>query len=183
MAAVQPSASYSDDNVTIVGKVTTAFGIKGWVKVYSFTDPMKNILNYKRWLLKINGQWKAYQLRDGKPQGRGLVVALHGIEDRDEALALNQIEIAIPSDELPKLENDEIYWFQLEGLKVVNLDGQLLGKVSHLFNSGAPHDVLAVKGCEGSIDQQERLSPYVDQMVKTVDLDAGEVQVDWDADY
>jgi len=173
----------NDQDVTIVGKITTAFGIKGWVKVYSFTEPMKNILNYKRWLLKVNGQWKAYQLRDGKPQGKGLVAALQGVDDRDEALALSQVEIAIPSDELPQLENDEFYWFQLEGLKVVTLNGQLLGKVSHLFNSGAPHDVLTVKGCEGSVDQQERLIPYVEQTVKNVDLEAGEIQVDWEADY
>lgn len=176
-------SAVNDQDVTIVGKITTAFGIKGWVKVYSFTEPMKNILNYKRWLLKVNGQWKAYQLRDGKPQGKGLVAALQGVADRDDALALSQVDIAIPSDELPQLENDEFYWFQLEGLKVVTLSGQLLGKVSHLFNSGAPHDVLSVQGCEGSIDQQERLIPYVGQTVKNVDLDAGEVQVDWEADY
>ena len=173
----------TDKDVTIIGKVTTAFGVKGWVKIYSFTDPMKNVLNYKRWLLKLNGQWQPYQLRDGKPQGKGLVAAFQGIQDRDQALALSQAEIAIPSDELPKLENDEFYWFQLEGLKVVNQNDQLLGKVNHLFNTGAPHDVLSVKGYEGSIDQQERLIPYVDTVVLKVDLEAGEVQVDWEADF
>lgn len=177
------SAVSNQTDVTVVGKITTAFGIKGWVKVYSFTEPMKGILNYRNWLLKIDGQWRRFELRDGKPQGKGLVAALHGVEDRDAALALSQTEIAILSNELPELDNNEYYWFQLEKLKVINSDGQLLGEIDHLFNSGAPHDVMSVKRCEGSVDQQERLIPYIDQVVKKVDLDAGEMQVDWEADF
>lgn len=172
-----------EQDVTIVGKVTTAFGIKGWVKIYSHTDPMENILGYKNWLLKINGQWQSFKLKSGKPQGKGIVAAFEGIDDRDAALAISQADIAIPSSQLPELGSDEFYWFQLEGLQVITLDGQLLGKVSRIFNTGAPHDVLDVRGCEGSFDRLERLIPYVDDVVQSVDLDKGIIQVDWQPDY
>lgn len=183
MAVSQQSTLISDSDVTIIGKVTTAFGIKGWVKVYSFTDPMKGILNYKNWLLKVKGQWQPYKVKEGKPQGKGIVAKFEGINDRDLALALSQVEIAVRTSDLPQLAQDEFYWSQLVGLNVVNKNDELLGKIDQLFNSGAPHDVLSVKGCEGSLDQQERLIPYVDAVVEKVDLDAGEIRVDWEADF
>jgi 16S rRNA processing protein RimM len=183
MAAVQQSKLISDSDVTIVGKVTTAFGIKGWVKIYSFTDPMKGILDYKNWYLKVKGQWQTYKVKEGKPQGKGIVAKFEGIDDRDLALALSQVEIAVLTSDLPQLAEDEFYWSQLVGLNVVNKNGELLGKIDHLFNSGAPHDVMSVKGCEGSLDQQERLIPYVDAVVGEIDLDAGVMQVDWEADF
>ena len=183
MAAAQRSTMISDSDVTIVGKVSTAFGIKGWVKVYSFTDPMKGILDYKNWLLKVKGQWLPYKVKEGKPQGKGIVAKFEGINDRDLALALSQIEIAVLSSDLPQLAEDEFYWSQLVGLNVVNKNGELLGKIDQLFNSGAPHDVLSVKGCEGSLDQQDRLIPYVDAVIGEIDLDAGVMQVDWEADF
>jgi 16S rRNA processing protein RimM len=183
MAVSQQSTLISDSDVTIIGKVTTAFGIKGWVKVYSFTDPMKGILNYKNWLLKVKGQWQPYKVKEGKPQGKGIVAKFEGINDRDLALALGQVEIAVRTSDLPQLAQDEFYWSQLIGLNVVNKNDELLGKIDSLFNSGAPHDVMSVKGCEGSLDQQERLIPYVDQVVGEVDLDAGVMQVGWEADF
>lgn len=183
MAVSQQSTLISDSDVTIIGKVTTAFGIKGWVKVYSFTDPMKGILDYKNWLLKVKGQWQPYKVKEGKPQGKGIVAKFEGINDRDLALALSQVEIAVRTSDLPQLAQDEFYWSQLIGLNVVNKNDELLGKIDQLFNSGAPHDVLSVKGCEGSLDQQERLIPYVDAVVEKVDLDAGEIRVDWEADF
>jgi len=173
----------TDQDITILGKISTAFGIKGWVKVYSYTDPMTNILQYPVWLLNIGGQWKEYKLRDSRPQGKGLAAALEGINDRDQALALSQIEIGIPTSELPELEEDEHYWFQLEGLKVVHTDGQLLGQVKELFDSGGGNQVLKVGPCEGSIDKAQRLIPYAEAIVLEVDLESSEIQVDWEADF
>ncbi|MFT7409991.1 MAG: 16S rRNA processing protein RimM [Oleispira sp.] len=183
MALAQQSTSISDSDVTIVGKVTTAFGIKGWVKIHSFTDPMNGLLDYKNWLLKVKGQWRFYKVKEAKPQGKGIVAKFEDIDDRDLALALSQTDIAVRSTDLPQLAEDEFYWSQLVGLIVVNKNGELLGKIDHLFNSGAPHDVMSVKGYEGSLDQQERLIPYVDAVIGKIDLDAGEMQVDWEADF
>jgi 16S rRNA processing protein RimM len=183
MAAVQRSNMISDSDVTIVGKVTTAFGIKGWVKIHSFTDPMTGLLDYKNWYLKVKGQWQPYNVKEAKPQGKGIVAKFQSVDDRDQALALSQTDIAVLTTDLPQLADDEFYWSQLVGLTVVNKNGELLGKIDHLFNSGAPHDVMSVKGYEGSLDQQDRLIPYVNAVVGKIDLDAGEMQVDWEADF
>ena len=188
MAGQNAVSNANDQDITILGKITTAFGIKGWVKVYSYTDPMTNILQYPVWLLNIGGQWKEYKLRDSRPQGKGLAAVLEGINDRDQALALSQVEIGIPTSDLPELEEDEHYWFQLEGLKVFhvsdeNADGQLLGQVTELFDSGGGNQVMKLKPCEGSVDKQQRMIPFVDAIVLDVDLDTGEIQVDWDPDF
>jgi len=175
--------SWQDDDITIVGKVMTAFGIKGWVKVYSFTQPMANILNYSSWLLKRDGQWQPIKLLEGQKQGKGLVVRLQGVSDRNDALALSQLEIGIPTAELPEPDEDEHYWFQLIGLKVMNTDGELLGQVKELFESGGGNQVMTVVGCEGSVDQQRRLIPFVGAIVLEVDLEKGELLVDWQADF
>jgi 16S rRNA processing protein RimM len=170
-------------DIQILGKVTTAFGIKGWVKVYSYTDPMSNILDYPVWQLNLGGQWKTFRVLDGQPQGKGLVARLEGVSDRDAALALSQIEIGVPASELPKLEEDEHYWFQLEGLTVVNTQNEVLGQVKELFDSGGGNQVMKLTCCEGSIDKQQRLVPFVDAIVLEVDLDQRQIQVDWQADY
>lgn len=173
----------SDQNIRVLGKISTAFGIKGWVKVYSYTDPLTNILEYPIWFIRKDGQWKEFKVLQGKPQGKGLVAFLQGINDRDLALSLSQCEVGVPEEQLPELDEDEHYWFQLIGLKVVNTDGVLLGQVKELFDSGGGNQVMAVQPCAGSIDQQQRLLPWVDQYVLEVDLDSGSVQVDWDPEF
>lgn len=171
------------EELTILGKITTAFGVKGWVKVYSYTDPITNILDYPTWQVCVNGQWKKFKVENSQLQTKGLAVALAGINDRDAALALGQSDIAVFTSELPELDEDEHYWFQLEGLNVVNTQDELLGQVKELLESGGGNQVLVVKACEGSIDQQERLIPYVSAIVLEVDLEQQRILVDWQADF
>jgi len=173
----------AQQDIRVLGKITTAFGIKGWVKVYSYTEPMTNILEYPIWHIRKNGQWQEFKVLQGKPQGKGLVASLQGITDRDLALCLHQCEVGVPEEALPELEEDEHYWFQLIGLKVVNTDGVVLGQVKELFDSGGGNQVLTVTPCEGSIDKQQRLLPFVDQYILEVDLDGSVIQVDWDPDF
>ena len=171
------------EDIRVLGKITTAFGIKGWVKVHSYTDPMTNLLEYPIWHVHVDGQWKEIKVLQGKPQGKGLVASLQGIDDRDLALALSQSEIGVPESQLPELEEDEHYWFQLISLKVVNTEGVLLGQVKEVYDSGGGNEVLAIQPCEGSVDKQQRLVPFVEQYILEVDLDEELVQVDWDPDF
>ena len=173
----------AQQDIRVLGKITTAFGIKGWVKVYSYTEPMTNILEYPIWHIRKNGQWQEFKVLQGKPQGKGLVASLQGITDRDLALSLHQCEVGVPEEALPELEEDEHYWFQLIGLKVVNTEGVVLGQVKELFDSGGGNQVLTVTPCKGSIDKQQRLLPFVDQYILEVDLDDNVLQVDWDPDF
>lgn len=178
----------ADDEVhkdhVVLGKLTSPYGVKGWLKVYSYTGPMEGILEYDAWLLHHEGKLLSYRLAQGRVHGKGLVALLEGVEGREQAEALAGAQILLPKTELPELDDDDYYWHQLEGLKVVTLDGVVLGRVDHLLETGA-NDVVVVKGgeSEGS-DGRERLLPYLfGEVVREVDLDDGTMTVDWDPEF
>jgi 16S rRNA processing protein RimM len=167
----------STDRRVAVGRVTGLFGVRGWVKVYSYTRPREAILDYAPWLVELAGEWREFEVLEGRVQGNGMVARLKGYDDRDQAAGLIGSEIAIPMSRLPQTAENEYYWAQLEGLRVVTLEGQELGHVSHLFETGGSNDVMVVKG------DRERLIPYTKSAIRRVDLDKGEIQVDWDPAY
>ncbi|WKJ89663.1 ribosome maturation factor RimM [Methylomonas montana] len=161
-----------------VGQVSGVFGVKGWVKVYSFTDPRENILQYSPWILRKNNQIHEVKLLGGRRQGSLVVANLQDINDRDAAAELMGSDILILRQQLPKPDADEYYWADLIGLEVQNQEGCKLGKVDHLLETGA-NDVLVV--VDGDI---ERLIPFLQQStILKVDLDGGVIVVDWDPDF
>jgi 16S rRNA processing protein RimM len=168
-----PSAP--DDLVTL-GHIVGLFGVRGWVKVYSYTRPPQAILNYKRWRVRLSSGWRQLEVKEGRTHGKGLVVRLAGYVDRGQAAALVGADVAFALAELPALEPGEYYWAELEGREVVNLQGVVLGKVSHLFETGA-NDVMVVVG------ERERLIPFIRDVIRRIDLGAGRITVDWDADF
>ncbi|WP_101759353.1 ribosome maturation factor RimM [Oceanicoccus sp. KOV_DT_Chl] len=171
----------------VVGKITTVYGVKGWVKIHSFTDPMENLLGYQQCFLERGGQWQPLVIEDAKFHGKGLVALIAGVNDREQARLYCQCNIAVERSAMPELEEDEYYWHQLEGLEVYTsgADGKelLLGTVQEMMETGA-NDVLVVKKSKGSIDKRERLIPWLpDQVIKLVDTDAGLIRVDWDPEF
>lgn len=167
----------------LVGKISAAYGIKGWVKVYSYTDPKEQIFAYKPWTLKKGSKTQGFKLDKGKVHGKGLVVLAKGFETRNEAESLIGNEIWVERQLLPTLSEGDYYWDQLEGLKVVNEAGELLGEVTHMIETGA-NDVLAVGPTVGSIDDRERLIPYVEkEVVLNIDLNEEKILVNWQADF
>ncbi len=167
----------------VVGRITGAHGIKGWVKVFSYTDPLEGILQYQPWTLVRDGQRRQVEVAGGNRSGRALVAGLTEVEDRNQAEKLAGWEIRVDRSQLPALESGELYWHQLEGLAVYNLAGERLGRIDSLIETGA-HDVLLVVADEESIDERERMIPFVDkEVIATVDLDGGRVTVNWEADY
>ena len=160
----------------VLGRISGLFGVKGWVKVYSYTEPREAVLNYSRWLLSGKSGWREAAVAEGQRHGKTVIARLDGYVDRDQAAALIGTEIGIPRDELPETEENQFYWSDLEGLRVVHRDGTELGKVAYLLETGA-NDVMVVKG------EQERLIPFVmEQVVLGVDLASGEIEVDWEWD-
>lgn len=171
------------EQILKVGRLLAAFGIKGWVKVHSDTDPRENILQYRPWYLWRNNQWQAVEVVEGHAHGKGLVVRLRGVDDRNAAEMLGGIDIGVAEQNLPVLSEGEFYWRDLIGLQVVNVEGQLLGVVDHLLETGA-NDVMVVKPCSGSVDGEQRLLPWVlGQVVQRVDKDTKRITVDWGADF
>ncbi len=174
------------DQLVVVGKITTVYGVKGWVKIHSFTEPMDNIFGYRNCYVERDGQWSPIELEEGKRHSKGLISRIKGVATREDARLYGQCNIAVPAADMPALEPGDYYWHQLEGLTVLttaNGEEQLLGKVHHLIETGS-NDVLVVRKCAGSIDKRERLIPYLpDQYVRAVDLEAGEIRVDWDPEF
>jgi 16S rRNA processing protein RimM len=164
--------------MVVLGRIAGVFGVRGWVKVFSHTEPRDGILTYSPWTIGEEGGWRERRLLDGKPHGgKGIVALLEGCGDRDQAALLIGRDIAVRRDWLPRLEQDDYYWSDLEGLRVQTLEGVELGVISHLFDTGA-NDVMVVKG------ERERLIPYLwEQVVKQVDLKASRMLVDWDPDF
>lgn len=143
-----------------LGKVNGLFGVKGWIKVFSDTQPRENILNYSPWFLKHNGQWQEFKLLSGKPHGKGVIAQLAGCSDRDIAAELIGSQIAIKREQLPKASPGEYYWSDLKGLKVINLEGIDLGKVASMLETGA-NDVMVVLGNDGDDELGKRVRKNV----------------------
>lgn len=168
---------------TVIGRLTSVFGVKGWLKVYSYTDPVEGILNYRHWTLELDGKRMPAELEEGRRQGRGIVVRLKGIDDRELASTYCGAEVKVPTELLPPLPEGEYYWYQLEGLDVFTVEGECLGTVHHLIETGS-NDVLVVRSTVTSIDQRERLIPYLpDQVVTEVNLPEKRLVVDWDPEF
>jgi len=145
--------------------------------VFSYTEPRDNIVNYQPWYLKRQGEWEQRDLAEGRRHGKGVVARLQGCDDRDAAVLLIGADIGVRRDQLPPAPSGEYYWSDLQGLEVLTLGGESLGRVDHLLETGA-NDVLVVRG------ERERLIPFVaGQIVHEVDLERGRIRVDWDKDF
>ncbi|MFT5500805.1 MAG: 16S rRNA processing protein RimM [Woeseiaceae bacterium] len=166
----------TDKNPVILGHVSGLFGVKGWFKVHSYTEPREAILTHRNWLLERDGDWQPVRIEEGKPHGKTVVVRLEGVTDRDAAASYVGAEIGISRNDMPELKSGEYYWADLEGMQVVHIGGRVLGKVSYLLATGA-NDVLVVQG------DQEILIPFVrNEVIKDVDVANGVISVDWEWD-
>ncbi len=173
------------ENLIVVGRICGVFGVKGWLKVYSFTEQPLQILKYKPWSLKQGSVLKHFEIIESRKHGKGIVVQLKGIDDRDVAAQWVNAKIYIDSDHLPKLPEGDYYWAELKGLNVLDVSGTLLGQVIDIMQTGA-NDVLVLQESINNIDENanEILIPYImDQVIKSIDLDQKEIIVDWDVNY
>ncbi|MFT4197838.1 MAG: ribosome maturation factor RimM [Pseudoxanthomonas sp.] len=162
----------------LLGRIVGAFGVRGEVKLESWTEPRLAIFRYQPWLLRAaDGGERELAGARGRETTKGVVATLPGVGDRDAAEALRGSEVLVPRSALPPPSADEYYWVDLEGLAVRTVEGVDLGTVSHLFPTGA-NDVLVVRG------ERERLLPFVQpEVIRTVDFDAGVIVVDWDPEF
>lgn len=170
-----------DPGMILLGRISGLFGVKGWIKVHSDTEPRDNILNYSPWYLQREGEWQTYEVLAGRPHGKGIVAHLSNCPDRDVAAELIGSTIAIRREQLPAAADDEYYWSDLRGLKVTTSQGVELGQVVSLMETGA-NDVLVVR--ETDETGRERLIPFImNQVIREVDLERGLLIVDWDPEF
>jgi 16S rRNA processing protein RimM len=165
----------ADETYIKVGKIGATYGIKGWLKIHTFTEFGASILEYKPWYIaRDNEEWRAIDIEDGKIHGNGIIAKFASCNNPEEARLLTGNNIAILRSQLPALSKDEFYWSDLEGLTVINKNGEILGKVVYLIETGS-NDVLVVKGTK------EHAIPYLPgSVVLSVDLEKQEIHVDWE---
>jgi 16S rRNA processing protein RimM len=159
----------------LVGKISNPHGIKGWVKVISFTDPIENILSYKKWTISDNQTEKTYCLEDSRIQGNKIVIKLEGVNNRDDADLLKNLQIEVNRSDLPKLDENSYYWEDLVDFNVIDINGMHVGKVDSLFRTGS-NDVLVII----NKTKQRLLVPFImEEVIKYVDLDKELISIDW----
>lgn len=173
----------TDSKKVVLGKIGKVHGIKGWLRLNSFTAPPENILDYPQLNASIGQTSRVLEVDDSKQQPKGLLVHFTGYDAPETARELTGLEVWVDSSVLPELEPETYYWHELMGMSVSNEQGQLLGVVSDMLETGA-NDVMVVSATEKSIDDRERLIPYLkDAVIKSVDRESNAILVDWEASY
>jgi 16S rRNA processing protein RimM len=172
------------DDLTQVGYVSGAYGVTGSIRVTPFSTDADALLNVKTWWLDKPGL-HAVSVRTAKIHGGDVVAQLVGVVGRDASEALKGAAVTIPRSQFPELPADEFYWSDLIGLDVVNLQGEALGQVTDMMHNGAQSilRIAPVPDANSETAAPERLIPFVDQFVKTVDQAAKTITVDWGLDY
>lgn len=178
MSATSPETETNrSGREVLIGKVVGVFGIRGELKIASYTDPVAAILSYQPWTLRQGQTDTLIDNVKGRANAHGVVAKFPDLDDRNDAEKLVGAEVWVPRSVLPPSKPGDYYWVDLEGLRVRTIDGVDLGVVSHLLATGA-NDVLVVQG------ERERLIPFVlDHYVTAVDLGAGTMTVDWDPEF
>ncbi len=160
-----------------LGRVSGLLGVKGWLKIFSYTDPRDSIVDFETWVLRIGNDEQTVELEGSRKHARTVAVKLKAIDDRDQAQTLVGADIAVERDALAPCQPGEFYWADLQGSAVVTVQGEPLGRLDYLFETGG-HDVMVVIG------DRQRLIPFVQgKVVREVRLEQRLIVVDWDPTY
>jgi 16S rRNA processing protein RimM len=171
------------NRVVVLGRIRTAVGLAGWLKIQSFTDPPDNILKYQTWQLGTgSGPWRSVKLKQHRWSGNELHVLLNGVTERNSAEQYRNLEIGVMRRELPAPAQGEFYWDDLLGLFAVLRDGTRLGQIDHFVDSPA-HPYMVLRGVDGQGKQLEHFVPVVKGRVQKVDFENRIVELDWTLDW
>ena len=170
------SAGTPGAHAVVLGRIGAPFGVQGWVKVTSYTEPAAGIADYAHWALVRDGERRSVRVLDSKRAGQSIAVRLEGVDSREAAQALTGFEVQVDRSELPPTAPNEHYLHDLVGLEAVNRDGVPLGRIDGFLELPA-HPVAVLRG-----DERERLVPVVRDRLVAVDLAAGRVTFDWHPD-
>ncbi len=172
---MNPARPDNDGRAVVLGRIGAPFGVQGWVKVNSYTDPPEGVASYSSWEIVRGGHAERRAVLEWKRAGRAVAVRLEGVGSREAAQALTGCEVRVDRSELPPTAPGEYYWHDLIGLEASSPDGTPLGRVDGVLELPA-HPVLVLRG------ERERLVPLVRERLLAVDLEAGRLTLDWHPD-
>jgi 16S rRNA processing protein RimM len=159
-----------------MGRITAPYGIRGGIRILPYTSTTDGLLAYRTWWLGADGEWRQHAVLSASVRARTVVATLEGCGNREEAILLKGRQVAVTRGELPRAAENEFYWADLIGLKVVNVEAEDFGRVVRILETGA-NDVLVVQ------NGRERLIPFIAEVIRGVDADAGVITVEWGADF
>jgi 16S rRNA processing protein RimM len=163
--------------IVVVGRVSGVHGVRGWLKIRSFTEPRDNIAGFATWILCRNGREQTVVVEELRGQGGAMLAKLRGVDAREQAAEWIGADISVERAQLPRCAPGEYYWVDLEGLEVQTPQGEVLGRVDRLLATGS-NDVLVLSG------DGERLIPFVmGDVIRSIDLEKGLIVADWSADF
>lgn len=161
----------------VIGRFGRPQGLKGFIRVISFTEPEQSIFEYSPWYQHHNGQWMPIALEGSVKQHNTLLVKVAGYEQREHLATLTHTEIWVARSQLPVLADGEYYWQDMLHMQVFTQTGTLLGEITSLLSTGS-NDVLVVCG------EKRHLIPYVKGLyILSVDSTQHKMIVDWDEDF
>jgi 16S rRNA processing protein RimM len=171
------------EDLVLVGHITGAYGIQGWVRIRPYSADADALLHARTWWLD-KPEIRDIEVLQAKDHSGDTVARLMGVADRNAAEALKGTAVSVSRQHFPALDEGEFYWIDLIGLAVENLQGEALGQVADMMDNGA-HPILRVAPPvePGQEPGPEMLIPYVGQFVQTVDLAGKKITVDWGRDY
>jgi len=169
-----------------MGRVIAPFGIKGWIKVQPVWldgESAASLMLYPTWWLESNGGWHEYPVEHAQVQGAAVVAKLAGCEDREAAAGYKGRVVAVAREAFPPAKKGEFYWADLIGLRVKNNEGLDFGVVQSMLETGANAVMVVRNDKQQAVESEERLIPFIAEVVKRVDAAAGVIEVEWGADY
>ncbi len=173
--------SQASDTI-VIGKIGAPYGVKGWVKITTYTDEIEGVFSYSPWLLGDGD--KQVTIDSWRTHNKGVVAKIIGVETRDDAESIKNLDISIKAEQLPQLTDDEYYWRDLVGMQVITESGYNLGTVKELFETGSNDVMLIRANPNDAFGQKERMVPFLhDQVIKQVDMQARTIKVDWDPGF
>lgn len=170
--------SPTDARVVVLGKIRSAVGLKGWVKIESYTEPAANILEYRTWQLRAGESWRAVKVLNGRETGQGLQVQVEGIADRNAAELLRNTDIGVYRSELPPPAKGEYYWDDLIGLTGYTKDGECLGVLDHFLDTPA-HPLMVFVGETKEGQRTQNLVPVIKGRILEADFVERRMKLDW----
>ena len=168
-------------SIVVVGKLGRPYGVRGWQVLHSFTEPADNLFAYSPWYIQLtpNASWTPVTSSESKPHKDAYVTQINDIADRDEAQLLTGALIGVARDSIPDPEQDEYFWHDLIGSEVSNEQGDVLGQVTELMETGA-HAILSIKGKDS---KRDLLVPFTEEYVLSVDAEQKQLIVNWQVDW
>lgn len=181
------SAALPEDAVE-VGRIADAWGVKGWFKVIAYSADPEALFTAKQWFLlpaekgaKHFAGTVLLPIKQVRPHSDTIVATSPAVADRNAAEALRGARVFVAREHFPKTDDGEYYWVDLMGLHVRNREGVALGVVKDLLATG-PQTTL-VLAYEEAGKERERMIPFVDAYIDSVDVPGKTIIADWQPDY